>query len=109
MWPEENQGRYDRDLTAEEWGLEEPLIPHAKRGGGKRRVDMREVVNGIMYILSPGCQWRYCPKTCRRRALFSGISIFGTMTAPFRSFRSTDCEYVWRKVARSWETTDMML
>jgi transposase len=62
MWPEENQGRYDRDLTAEEWGLEEPLIPHAKRGGGKRRVDMREVVNGIMYILSPGCQRCYLPK-----------------------------------------------
>jgi transposase len=44
-----------------EWGLE-PLIPPAKRGGGKRRVDMREVVNGIMYILSTGCQWRYLPK-----------------------------------------------
>ena len=43
-----------------EWGLE-PLIPPAKRGGGKRRVDMREVVNGIMYILSTGCQWRYLP------------------------------------------------
>jgi Putative transposase of IS4/5 family (DUF4096) len=26
------------------------------------RVDMREVVNGIMYILSTGCQWRYLPK-----------------------------------------------
>ncbi len=39
-----------------------PLIPPAKRGGGKRRVDMREVVNGVMYILSTGCQWRYLPK-----------------------------------------------
>ena len=69
MWTKENRGRYDRsqqrypsDLTAEEWGLVEPLIPPAKRGGGKRRVDMREVVNGIMYILSTGCQWRYLPK-----------------------------------------------
>jgi hypothetical protein len=49
MWTKENWGRYDRsqqrypsDLTAEEWGLVEPLIPPAKRGGGKRRVDMRE-------------------------------------------------------------------
>ena len=40
----------------------EPLIPPAKRGGGKRRVNMREVVNGIMYVLSTGCQWRYMPK-----------------------------------------------
>ena len=23
---------------------------------------MREVVNGIMYVLSTGCQWRYVPK-----------------------------------------------
>ena len=38
------------------------LIPPARRGGGKRRVDMRAVVNGVMYVLSTGCQWRYLPK-----------------------------------------------
>ena len=38
------------------------MIPPAKRGGGNRRVAMRAVVNGIMYILSTGCQWRYLPK-----------------------------------------------
>ena len=42
--------------------LVEPLIAPGKRGGGKRRVNMREVVNGVMYILSTGCQWRYLPK-----------------------------------------------
>ena len=40
----------------------EPLIPPAKRGGNKRTVDVREVVNGLMYILSTGCQWRAIPK-----------------------------------------------
>ena len=40
----------------------EPLIPPARRGGGKRRVDMRAVMNGVMYILSTGCQWSYIPK-----------------------------------------------
>ena len=29
-----------------------PLIPPAKRGGRKRNVDVRDVVNGLMYILS---------------------------------------------------------
>ena len=38
------------------------LIPPAKHGGRKRKVDVREVVNGIMYVLSMGCQWRYVPK-----------------------------------------------
>ena len=48
--------------TDEEWALVAPLIPPAKPGGGKRRTDMRAVVNGLMYILSTGCQWRYLPK-----------------------------------------------
>jgi transposase len=54
--------RYPSDLNDDEWAVIEPLIPPAQRGGGKRRVDMRAVVNGIMYILSTGCQWRYVPK-----------------------------------------------
>jgi hypothetical protein len=34
----------------------------AKRGGNKRTVDVREVVNGLMYVLRTGCQWRAIPK-----------------------------------------------
>ena len=50
------------DLTDEEWALIEPHIPPAKRGGNKRTVKLREIVNGLMYILSAGCQWRAIPK-----------------------------------------------
>ncbi len=39
-----------------------PLIPAAKRGVNKRTVDVREIVNGINYILSSGCQWAALPK-----------------------------------------------
>jgi transposase len=69
MWTPENRPKYNRDklrypsdLTDEEWSHIEPLIPPAKHGGRKRKVDVREVVNGIMYVLSTGCQWRYVPK-----------------------------------------------
>ena len=69
MWTNENRGRYDRsrlrypsDLTDDEWNLVECLIPPGKRGGDKRTVIMREVVNGLMYVLSTGCQWRAIPK-----------------------------------------------
>ena len=69
MWTSENRHRYNRDklrypsdLTDGEWVLVEPLIPPAKHGGHKRTVDVREVVNGIMYVLSTGCQWRAVPK-----------------------------------------------
>ncbi len=54
--------RYPSDLTGEEWAHIEALISPAKHGGRKRKVDVREVVNGIMYVLSTGCQWRYVPK-----------------------------------------------
>ena len=75
MWTVENRARYDRsklrypsDLTDAEWALVEPLIPPAKRGGNKRTVDVREVVNGLMYILSTGCQWAALPKDLARRS-----------------------------------------
>ena len=55
MWTNENRARYDRsgmrypsDLTDPEWDLVAPLIPPAKRGGNRRRVNLREVVNGLM-------------------------------------------------------------
>jgi transposase len=64
--------RYPSDLTDEEWGLIELLIPPAKRGGGKRTVVMREVVNGVMYVLSTGCQWRALPKDLPPRSTVHG-------------------------------------
>ena len=69
MWTAQNRRRYDRsrlrypsDLTDEEWAHVAPMIAPAKRGGNRRHVDVREVMNGIMYILSTGCQWRAIPK-----------------------------------------------
>jgi transposase len=64
MWTLKNRGRYDRsrlrypsDITDPEWALIGPLIPRAKPGGNKRTVDVRAVVNGLLYILRSGCQW----------------------------------------------------
>ena len=58
MWTAENRPKYDRDelrypsdLSDAEWAELEPLIPPAKRGGRRRSVDLREVVNGIIYVL----------------------------------------------------------
>jgi hypothetical protein len=56
MWTPENRPKYDRselrypsDLTDEEWAIVAPLIPPAKRGGDKRTIDERAVVDGLMY------------------------------------------------------------
>ena len=85
MWTNENRGRYDRsglrypsDLTDDEWNLVECFIPPGKRGGDKRTVIMREVVNGLMYILSTGCQWRAIPKDLPPRStLFDYLDLWG--------------------------------
>ena len=68
MWTSENRARYDRDelrypsdVTDAEWALIEPLIPAAKRGGRRRKTDMRQTFNAVMYLLSTGCQWRAIP------------------------------------------------
>lgn len=54
--------RYPSDLTDAEWTLIEPMIPPAKHGGRRREVNIREVLNGIFYVLSTGCQWNALPK-----------------------------------------------
>ncbi len=69
MWTDEHRRaadrcglRYPSDLTDAEWALIAPMIPPAKRGGRKRSVNLREVLNGIFYVLSTGCQWAAMPK-----------------------------------------------
>ena len=69
MWTRENRDLYERkgvrypsDLTDDEWALVAPLIPPAKHGGRKREVNLREVMNGVLYVLATGCQWRALPK-----------------------------------------------
>ena len=61
MWTPQNRKRYDPSrlrYPSEEWAHVARLIPPAKPGGNKRTVDVREVMNGVMYVLSTGCQWR---------------------------------------------------
>jgi transposase len=84
MWTKANRRKYNRDglrypsdLTDTEWGLVEPLIPPAKRGGRKREVNVREVLNGLLYVLGTGCQWRAVPKDLPPRStLFSYFDLW---------------------------------
>lgn len=63
--------------TDEEWALVAPLIPPARRGGNKRHVNVRDVMNGIMYVLSTGCQWRAIPKDLPARStLFDYLDLW---------------------------------
>jgi putative transposase len=65
-----NRKPYPSDLTNAQWRLVAPIIPPVKPGGRPRKYDMREVVNGILYVNREGCRWRALPhdlphwKTC---------------------------------------------
>lgn len=61
---------YPSDLTDAQWRLIAPRIPEAKLGGRPRKYEMREVINGLLYLTREGCSWRALPhdlphwKTC---------------------------------------------
>lgn len=52
---------YLTDITNAEWQLLQPLIPPAKTGGRPRTVDIREIINAILYVQSNNCSWRLLP------------------------------------------------
>jgi transposase len=88
MWTVEQRQAHDRaglrypsDLTDEEWALVEPFIPPAKRGGRRRTVDIRAVLDGIYSCWRRAANGGRCPRTCRRGARCTAISPFGPGTA----------------------------
>lgn len=54
---------YPSDLTDEQWNLLQPLLPppRADRLGRPREVDLREIVNAMLYLNRSGCQWDMLP------------------------------------------------
>jgi transposase len=79
MWRTEDRENHERgnlrfpsDLTEREWKRIENLIPPAKPGGGKRTTSMREVVNGLLYILSTESSWHAVPNELPPRSTLHG-------------------------------------
>src|SRR5258708_27881202 len=53
--------RYQSDLTDEEWRVIEPHLPEPRATARPRSWAMREIVNGIFYVMRAGCAWRLLP------------------------------------------------
>lgn len=70
--------RYASDLTDEEWSLIEPLMPSPNHIGRPRKMDLREVVNALLYMASSGGAWRLLPK---------GFAPFSTVQKYFYRWR----------------------
>jgi putative transposase len=77
---------YPSDLTDAQWRLIVKRIPPAKPGGRYRSVNMREVVNGILYLVRTGCSWRQLPHD---------FPPWGTVHWYYRCFR---LDGTWQKI-----------
>lgn len=64
--------RYASDMTDGEWALIGPLMAPPCRLGRPRRVDLRSVVEAILYMLATGCQWRALPRDFPPRSTVQG-------------------------------------
>jgi putative transposase len=82
---ERSQG-YPSDLTEQEWAILEPLIPPAKPGGRPRSVDMRHVLNAILYVDRTG--WKF-------RALPHDFPPWSTVWTYFRNWRN---DGTWERI-----------
>jgi putative transposase len=77
---------YPSDLTDDQWELIAKRIPPPQRGGRPRTVDMREVTNGILYLVRTGCSWRQLPHD---------FPPWGTVHYYYRCFR---LQGTWQKI-----------
>lgn len=77
---------YPSNVTDEQWMLVEPMVPPAEPGGRPRSVDMREVLNGILYLNRSGCSWRMLPRE---------FPPWGTTHYYYRRFRR---DGTWQKI-----------
>ena len=59
----EKRKAYPSDLTEAQWAILEPLLPAPRNteGGRPRELDMREVLNTLLYLNRSGCQWEMLP------------------------------------------------
>jgi len=53
--------RYQTDLTDSEWRVIAPHLPKPCATGRPREWPMREILNGIFYVVRAGCPWRLLP------------------------------------------------
>jgi len=77
---------YPSDLTDGQWELIAPLLPKAKSGGRPRKVDLRQIVNAILYVARSGCSWRMLPGD------------FGPWSTVYDYFRKYRRDGTWKQI-----------
>ena len=79
---------YPTDLTDQEWNGIRGLVPAPKAKPGKRgrppKLERRQLLNAILYIVRSGCPWRLLPKD------------FGLWNTIYGYFRKWSQDWTWK-------------
>ena len=107
MWTAANRKSYERkglrypsDLTDAEGALIAPMIPPSKRGGRKRSVNVREVINGLLSVLETGCPWRHLPKDFPPKSTVHGYFELGAWDRTLERIHDALCVALREKEGR---------
>jgi transposase len=52
---------YPSDVSDDEWALVVPYLTLMREDAPQRKYELRDLFNGLRYIVRTGCQWRYMP------------------------------------------------
>jgi putative transposase len=84
---------YPSDLTDQQWSIIAPWIPPAEAGGRRRSVNMRQLINAIVYLNRTGCSWRMLPHE---------FPPWGTVHYYYRRFRLDGSWQIIHDKLREW-------
>jgi len=88
---------YPSDLTDKQWTLLEPLLTEKhQRPCRPHKRDVRREINGILYVLRTGCQWRYLPRE------------YGEWSQVYAWYRRRRGDGTWDRVLRRLRETHRM-
>jgi putative transposase len=85
-----NTQLYPTDLTDSQWNIIQGMSPPAKSGGRPRSLEMRQVLNAIVYVVVSGVQWRLLPQE------------YPKWQSVYSYFRTWRREGIWQRIHDTW-------
>jgi transposase len=68
---------YPSDVTRDQFRVIAPILERARKVTRPRTLDLYDVFNGVLYVITTGCQWRALPKDYPKwRSVYSYFCIW---------------------------------
>jgi putative transposase len=81
---------YTSDLTDQEWHVIAPMLPLRRKGRGRPlKLDLRQVLNAILYLVRTGCQWQNLPRE------------YPNFNSVYYHYRKWCLDGTWRRINRA--------